>query len=199
MRAAQTKSLLAAVAGLPASDRSDILHGLAAATLGPVNDALPLEWLPMSLHMEISDRIRDVVGPIRNVSVWRTAMGFAFRRPFLRGFVSMTTSIFGVTPMGLYRRSEKVYEIVTKNLGTLGFRSEGSEACAVSLTGFPAKDFRFICYVEGLAGCLEGALDVVEARGTVKVVDHAESGRATYRIQWTPGRHGGASSSVVGG
>ena len=53
------------------------------------------------------------------------------------------------------------------------------------LRGFPAKDFRFICYIEGLAGCLESTIAITRAIGEVTPLDADEKrGDVAYRVKW---------------
>lgn len=185
MRAAQTQSLLAAVERLPSADRTKILSAVGPDGIARASAALPLAWLPMSLHMHISDCVRDVVGPERNVEIWRATMTHAFDRPLLRSFVEMTTRIFGVTPAALFKRGDKVYELITKRVGTFSCSSAGPGSARLTLVGFPAHRYRFICYVEGLAGCLAAVLDLCKCPGSVTVVDHDATGRVVYEAVWT--------------
>ena len=187
MRAAQTQSLLAAVERLPAGERAKIRALIGEAAVERAREALPVSFLPMSLHMHVSDCIRDVVGPARNVEVWRETMLLAFDRPLLRSFVDMTTRIFGISPAGLFKRSQKVNELITRNAGSLTFALTGPHEGTLTLVGFPAHQFRFACYVEGVAGCLEATIALCRCTGTVKVVEQGADGRVTYAIEWREG------------
>jgi uncharacterized protein (TIGR02265 family) len=184
MRAAQTQSLLAAIGKLRPRERDDIFGRIGEGDVRQAEDALPVTWLPMSLHMRISDHLRDVVGPTRNVAVWRDAMLQAFERPFLRGFVMMSVAVFGLTPGGLLRRADRVYEHITRELGTVHFEPDGPRSGSVELRGFPASRYRFICYVEGLAGCLSATISLCGARERVFVTRRDEAGSASYRVSW---------------
>ncbi len=184
MRAAQTQSLLAAVKRLPAADKRAVLDAIGAESVERALATLPVGWLSMSLHMHISDAIRSVLGPARNVEVWRDAMRFSFDRPLLRSFVALTTGIFGVSPRALLQRSDKVYDLLTRRCGSLSFEPTSERAASVTLVGFPAHRYQFICYVEGLAGCLEATLDLCRAAGKVSVVDQSEHGRVRYAVNW---------------
>jgi len=184
MRAAQTQSLLAAIGSLPRRERDDILGRIGEADVRQAQAVLPVFWLPMSLHMRISDHLRDVVGPERNVAVWHDTMLRAFDRPFLRGFVTMTVSIFGLTPGGLFRRADKMYKHITRELGSVRFEPNGLRSGTLKLQGFPASRYRFVCYVEGLAGCLSATISVCGARDRVLVTSSDEAGNASYQVSW---------------
>jgi hypothetical protein len=186
MRAAQTQSLLHTLGRLPSADRTEIMKRIGSSAVERAKGVLPVSFLPMSLHMHISDCVRDVVGPERNVAVWRDAMVTSFSRPFLKSFVAMTVSLFGVTPAGLLKRGDRVYEHITRRLGTLRFEAvpDLEHEGLIKLQGFPADRYRFVCYVEGLAGCLEAILDVCRTPGGVRVLDQHPRGDVTYAVQW---------------
>lgn len=184
MRAAQTQSLLAAIGRLPPQERDEILRRIGEADVERAEGALPIAWLPMSLHMNVSDHVRDVVGPERNVAVWRDAMLRTYERPFLRGFVSMTVSIFGLTPDGLFRRGDRIYEHITRALGAVRFEPIGPRSGSVELQGFPASRYRFICYIEGLAGCLAATIALCGEQDRVLVMRSDDTGNASYRVSW---------------
>ncbi len=184
MRAAQTQSLLVAISRMAAAEREEIFRRFGTTSLDEAKAALPLSWLPMTLHMKLSDALRDVGGPDAVVRGFRQAMAATFDRPILRSFVSMTTGIFGMTPHGLLVRVDRVYEQMTKNLGELAYVSQGPNAGEVTLTGFPAREFSFDCYVDGLQGCLLAGLDVWKVRGEVTVLSRSAAGSVTYQLRW---------------
>lgn len=184
IRAAQTRSLLATVRRQPEPVRARILALVSPADIERAEGMLGLGWAPMSLHMRLSDAIREVVGPQRNVEVWRETMVGVFESPFLRGFVDLTTNLFGISPHALLRRGEPVYQHITRDLGELVVEPDGGRATVVTLRGFPARAFQFICYVEGLEGCLLACFDVLRVPGkaTVERVDDA-AGLVRYRLE----------------
>jgi hypothetical protein len=186
IRAIQTQLLLRTVERLPTSERTAIGALVGGDALAEVDAPLPVAWHPMSLHMRLSDAIRDVVGPQRNVAVWEETMAACFERPILRGFVAMSTSLFGVSPLSLLRQADRMYVQLTRDLGLIRFRADGGGTSGVlALRGFPARRYRFICYVEGLMGCIQAAFPLANAEGTIDVIDHDEArGDVTYGVRW---------------
>lgn len=185
MRAAQTQSLLAAVRRLPSNERSEVLAQLRSDTVPEIESGVAVAWLPMSIHMELSDALRATVGPTRNVEIWRRTMTASFDRPFLRGFVRMTTSLLGLSPLSLFRRAESIYGHVTRDVGSIHFESTGKSEGVVELRGYPARELSFPCYVEGLQGCLLACFDVCRTDGRVTVHDQDDrAGEATYHLIW---------------
>ena len=99
MRAAQSQSLLAAVRRLPEKDLRAVLAGTAKETVPTIEETFALAWLPMRIHMDLSDAVRDTIGPDRSLELWRTTMTTSFQRPLLKNFLRMTTNLLGVTPV----------------------------------------------------------------------------------------------------
>lgn len=185
IRAAQTQLLLRSVERLPSADQRAIREIVGPAALARVDDALPVAWHPMSLHMLLSDAVRDVIGPERNVRIWSETMTTTFQRPLLRGFVSMSTSLFGVSPLSILRQADRIYLQITRDLGDVRFDSHGREAGEITLRGFPAHRYRFICYVEGLMGCIDACFPLADSEGQITVIDVDDArGDVRYGVTW---------------
>jgi len=185
IRALQSKSLLAAVRTLAPASRDRILVEAGSALTADVDAALAISWLDMDKHMRLSDVVRDVIGPAENVAVWRSAMTRTFRHPLLEGFSRLATRLFGASPLSLLRHTGRIYAHLTMDLGEAGFEPGPTpETSRVWLRGFPAHRYRFICYEEGVMGCIESAFDVCRAAGRVTVESRdAASGSVSYQVR----------------
>jgi hypothetical protein len=188
MRAALSQSLLRAVETLAARDRDAVRAIVGRAGLESVDAMLPIAWVSMVLHMRVSDAIRDVVGPERNVGVWCKTMTTASDRPVLRGIMRMSSDLLGATPFSLLRPVDRIYTHVTRGLGTARFETaRGSSEGVVLLRGFPADRFRFECYIEGVTGCLQSFLLLCRATGEVSVADRDDArGDVRFVVRWAP-------------
>jgi len=185
MRAAHTQSLIGSVRSLNLAERAPVMDAVGPARVAEIDGATPLLWLPMELHMRLSDALRDTVGAERNRRIWRSTMDASYDRPILHGFVSAAVDLFGVTPASLFRQTSRIYSHLTQGLGDLAFEATGSTSGRVILRGFPASDYRFICYVEGLAGCLESTISVTRAIGEVTPTDVDDTrGDVAYVVRW---------------
>lgn len=184
IRAVQCHSLLRAVRKLPVPERDEIFRRLGPSVLERLESLLPVAWAPMALHMYLSDIVRDVVGPERNVAVWRTTMASTLERPLFKGFVRMTADLFGITPSSFLRQGERIYDHLTKDLGYVRAWAEVTSGC-VELYAFPADRFQFICYVEGLWGCVEATVALSPVPCSVRVRDMDEKkGNVSYVLCW---------------
>jgi len=188
IRVAMSQMLLHAAAGLPAADHSAIRSRLSPETLAAVQHNLALAFIPMSFHMELSDAVRDVVGSERAVALWETTMHAAWDRPFLRGFVSTVTTLLGLEPQSLLKQVGHLHEHLTHDLADVRYlASEEAGRCTIAMSGFPSRQFRFICYVEGLQGCLQSVFPLTRTQGLVVPVDVDENaGDVAYRVSWSP-------------
>jgi hypothetical protein len=115
-------------------------------------------------------------------------MRHVFDRPLLQSFVALTTGIFGVSPRALFQRSVKVYELLTRRCGSLHYEPTGDRSGAITLVGIPAHRYQFICFVEGLHGCLEATIDLCRTPGRVRVIDQDERGQVRYAVEWERSR-----------
>lgn len=186
MRAAQSQSLLATVKRLPASERDAILRRTGVHTIEAIAGTLAVSWVSMTHHMRLSCAIRDELGSERNVELWQKTMVQSFDRPFLRGFISMTTSLLGVSPTSILKRGGSMYEHITRDVGAMRWEPSGEREGDATLSGFPADRYDFSCYVEGLHGCLQATLNICNARGTVAVSRRDDArGDVRYRLVWS--------------
>lgn len=182
VRAAQSQSLLQTVRRLP--ERDSILAKVHPNHLESIDSATALAWIPMGEHMQLAVAMREVMGPARGVELWRATMLQAFARPFLRSFVTMTTSLLGITPSSLLRRADAMYGHVVRDAGSISYESNAPRAGVVSMRDYPAR-FGFDCWIEGVQGCLLATIELGRERGTVDVVEADEPrGFARYEVRW---------------
>ncbi|MBL8741765.1 MAG: hypothetical protein JNK04_11745 [Myxococcales bacterium] len=168
------------------ADEADAIFARATApSLEAISSTLPLGWVSMTHHMRLSCAIRDELGTARNIELWKRAMVHSFERPFLRGFVSMTTNLLGLRPPSLLRRGGSIYSHVTRNAGAMHWDERGDKKGEAVLTGFPADRYDFSCYLEGLAGCIDATLSICNTHGSVRVVERDDArGDVRYHVEW---------------
>lgn len=185
MRAARTQALLRVVLDMKGLERPRVLDLLGSRRLEEIRGALPLAWVPMRLHMALSESLREIVGSEGAIAAYRAAMTATFDRPLLRNFVSLTAGIFGLTPKGLFTRSSDVYDLVTRGAGVLRHTSVGVLESEVSLVDFPADSFSLECYAEGVQGSLLAAVDLCKMDGRVDILRKDPRGEVTFRVTWS--------------
>jgi hypothetical protein len=185
MRAAQTQSLVSAIDTLPRPDREAVHVAAGSQAFEVAKSSLAIAWLPLSLHMKIADAARDTIGSERALLLWRQVMKGAFERPILRTFVSVKVNVFRSDPGGFLRHATPMYAQLARNVGTIGFAPLGKGEGRVTLRGFPSRDHRFICYVEGLQGCLDAFYPLCRTFGTTVVESSNETlGQVSYHLRW---------------
>ncbi len=184
MRSAFGPALLGQVEGLERSERDAVLARVSASTREHYERAMAISWTDMDVHMELSDAIRDVIGPERNVSLWAEAMAELANRPLLSGFVRHLGARFGVDPGSIYVQTARLWQHLCRGVGQLEAVVDGRSATA-KLRGFPVADHQFICFVEGTHGCFLGIVRPLQAKPQVeRVAVDLEGGNVTYRIEW---------------
>lgn len=185
MRAAMSQSLLGKVKRLPPRERDQILARTGPAALDAVTAPLPVAWIAGDHHMSLANAVHGVLGPKRNVEIWRAAMTDTFQRPFLRGFVRVTTGLLGLRPSSLLKHATSVYEHVTRNLGRLSYEPNTDHEGVIELSDFPVGRFEFKSYNDGMLGCVEATLTMCNVRGDVQqIAEDVERGSVRWRISW---------------
>ncbi len=191
MRATHTKSLLRSVRKLLTNEQTQILSAFGAEGAEKIDATIGVGWLPMTLHMKLSDAIRAVIGSSRNIQIWRETMTETYDRVLLRGFIDASVDLFGLTPASLFRQGPYIYRQLTRGLGELTVEEQDDkESSIVSLAGFPSHDFDLVCYSEGLIGCLESSITRGRGKGTVTLIDFdQERGDLRFHAVWKANRH----------
>ncbi|MFO0555620.1 MAG: hypothetical protein U0271_44995 [Polyangiaceae bacterium] len=183
VRSAQAQSLLSVVERLPEFDR--IARQAGDDVLERIRTTTALGWLPLQDHMAVADAVRDVLGVARSIEAWRAAMLHAFKLPYLKSFVQMSTSLFGVSPASLLKRADTVYAYVVRDAGSLEFSALPGAKCELVVRDFPAARHRFVCWLEGLEGCLLGTLDLGRFVGEARIAEiDDQRGFARYEVSW---------------
>ncbi|MEM9189648.1 MAG: hypothetical protein AAGF12_10765 [Myxococcota bacterium] len=145
-----------------------------------------LEWIDMHTHMRLSDAIRAAVGPEGNVDYWDRAMRRVITTGFYANLLRTTVRIYGTTPLAYFKVFSRGADYATRNIGHVALLDHSSEHATMELYDFPADEFSFPCYVEGIQGCLNAAYPVLEVAGEVALLELEEAvGRARYRCSWT--------------
>ncbi|MEO7112598.1 MAG: hypothetical protein ABI183_19285 [Polyangiaceae bacterium] len=186
MRATHTKSLLRSVRKLLANEQTQILETFGRDRVEKVDGAIAVGWLPMTVHMGLSDAIRAVIGSTRNIQIWRETMTETYDRVLLRGFIDATVGLFGLTPASLFRQGPYIHRQLTRGLGELSVEEQADkEGGIVSLFGFPAQEFDLDCYAEGLQGCLESSITRGRGKGTITLTDKDDKrGNLRFHAVW---------------
>ncbi len=184
MRSAFGDGLLQQVAALEEAERAAILARICEETLVHYRRVTPVGWTSMQQHMEVSDAIRAVLGSQRNVEVWHATMAALTGRPLLSGFLRHVGMRLGMNPGTMYRQTARLWKHLCRDVGDL--RAEVSESqTSVELSGFPATEHSFPCFVEGLHGCLSGLVTALQVPVHVRVVAvDAQAGFASYDASW---------------
>jgi hypothetical protein len=161
IRAALPRVLLDQVDLFEVRDREAILGNVSADAITAIRRALAIGWLEMSQHMEFCEALRDAVGRERYRALWGESAKSFCERPMLRGIIGMGRRLFVQKPRAAIRHLPAMYDIGTDGLGTLGVQSVQEDEFLATLDGFPANEFAFDNYVDGLHGALHGASEIM--------------------------------------
>jgi len=185
MRGAISRALLDAARLEPPKDRAAILARAAKAVVA-IEAASPMTWVPIADQMLLNEALFATLGTERAVTAWRRAMTTAFERPLLRGFIKMSTDLFGMTPSAFLRQADRIYPYMTRGLGQVRFEADASGSSGrFTLRAFPSTRYDFKCYAEGIRGCLDATFDACGVTGASLIEGRDDAlGIARYGVRW---------------
>jgi hypothetical protein len=183
IRAAMTQSLLTATRKLSTREANEVLAALEPAEVERIEQAIAVAFLPMSLHVKLSETLYDTAGSARFIAISRAVVASALKRPLFTGFVDMTARLFGTGPMQLLGQGPRLYDLSTRDLGRIEFEPRTPSECIIRLEDFPSRQFRFEVFVLGVQGATHSLVDLFRMEAEVEVIARdAPAGRAELRV-----------------
>ena len=185
IRATQAKSDLIAIDGMEPAVRDRVLARLASGIVRQIQEASRVDWIPMSVILELSRVIREETDE-EGVRAWgKAATAISLDTPLLRPILQGATAVFGSDPQRLYKALPTAWVAVFKDCGTLVIEG-GEEGCIrIAVRDMPEsvrdRDFLLAC-----AGGFEVVLEQcrVEGRCDPENAQRAEGPR--FVVRWRP-------------
>ncbi len=160
-------------------------QGTAEEVRARIENARSLSWNPMSFHMAFADQLRLAHGPgDKNVQLWQHTAEHIFGEGFLAKAVEVSKRLLGPTPLASLKIMRRMYAHTTRGLGIIDFGELREGLATVDFYGFPASEFDFECYVEGVGGCLLGSATMFSSTANLEILNWTPSGEAKYRLTW---------------
>lgn len=167
------------------------LRGRFLALLSPalrqrILSASRLAWLPVAVHVELSDSLDRAYGPLRAHAYYRRAFAKSLSGPFLGPLVRTATHILGVTPAAFVRWAGRAYEAGFKNCGRIVGEVVGPCRARLVYQDLPSVCSASDAWMTAPQGSAYGAYDVVGVDGIVRL-DHSRraEGWMSLDLEWT--------------
>jgi hypothetical protein len=170
------------------------LRGRFLALLSPalresIESASRLAWLPVAVHVELSDILERAYGPLRAHAYYRRAFAKSLSGPFLGPLVRTATHILGVSPAAFVRWAGRAYEAGFKNSGRIVGEVLGPGRGRLVYQDLPPVCTASDAWMTAPQGSAYGAYDVVGVDGIVRLDQSRRAeGQLTLDLEWTERR-----------
>jgi hypothetical protein len=183
IQARHTHSSLEALHDLYPSAEAKVLERVSPLVRQALGAALRLDYLPVMVDLEVAAAIRDELGSRGARAVARESLRRTLHGNLLGGLVRLATVLFGRTPSGLLRLSERGYAQICRDCGTLRLASAGEKEAELRLDHLP-QELNLPSYLDAMAGALEAFFDLCGVEGEVRF--DPWPGGARFVLHWTP-------------
>lgn len=163
--------------------RTRFFDALPATTRAAIEDAPRLGWVPVDLHVELSEVVLAAFGPKRAHDYYRRAFADALRGPIFDALVKTGVRILGVTPAAMLRWAHKGWEASFRNCGVVEGRTIAPGRGEMLYSGLPAVCTASDAWLDSAQGSAYGALDVLGVAGIVRI-DKARRAEGAMRLEF---------------
>jgi hypothetical protein len=152
-----------------------------------IEDALPVEWLPIAHHVLLADLLSDAFGPARAHAYYRRDFVAALGRPPFASIVKTGVRVLGITPAAFLRWSRRVYPMVFRAAGEAHGEVLGTGHGRLWYAGLPAVCVASDPWLDSAQGSLYGIFDFLAIDGVVRIdKTRRAEGRLDLELEWTP-------------
>jgi hypothetical protein len=166
--------------------RSLVLNAIGHELRGEIRQSAMLEWLPARIFTEMTGAIARCDERLA-LAFWRYSLSASISQPLISTLVDGGISVFGRSPMALYKRTPRAWTLVSRGCGEVVVE-DGPEprTATVRLERVPAAYRGHKGLPLLLAGGLRGQADFCKEDADVKMrLDHYQSaGLAEFVVQW---------------
>ncbi len=185
IRAHYTKIALKRVRAMPAGQGAAIRERVGTELQQRVRSSSSLDWLPLSLAVQVCDAIIDVLGEQGARRFWTELMFDSYDRGMLKPLTAMARGGLGQSgssgPGALLELAPRAFALSTRGCGSLEFFAReggGVTLTSVNLRPEITRSRGFHCL---FFGACQAMLDQFRSGGTVEVLRN--EGGLTYDVR----------------
>lgn len=185
VRAPVTKAILELLSAQPLPVRSAV-RSAAAGAIERVEAASRLDWIPLSVQLDILAALHDEVGAAGYDAFCATHFGSTVETPLMRSVFEGALRVFGLSPASLYRMFPKSWAMMSEGCGVVVVEGELSKTGTVlRVEQLPVEERHIELFVRGFRATFRGPIDVLKRSGDVELTSFVRSTRtAQYLAHW---------------
>lgn len=164
------------------------MTGEVSATVDPevlaqVMTATPNTWIPVELDRHMVNAIYEVHGPEGAARCWREFMQTHVDSPLLKGILSMSIRLFGLSPAGILRFTPKVWKHNYRDFCEVESEEIDEGHVSVTFHDVHPEVFAVPAYAVCVRSVFAGLCDVVGG-AEVEMSEDAASLRWNMTVKW---------------
>lgn len=190
IRAVQPQNLLAALERTLSPDEWGVLHErLNPEVVAGIRSQLMLSWVPLEIHMPMSVKVMEFVGPQKFVDLFERTYAQSLASPMLRGLLGGLRRLSGGTVHTVFKHAPRMYRYVARGSGTVSYRKLEERVVTLAVEGWPTEHSTE-CWALGTQGCLQALLAAVTPPdSTASSIESTridgELGEIEYLLKWS--------------
>lgn len=158
----------------------------AAEAIGKVERASRVDWLPLSVQLEILAALEAEAGARGYDAFCAAHFSSMVEQPLVKSVFEGTLRVFGVSPGGLFKMFGKSWTMLSSGCGVVLVEGNPSpEGTTIRVQDLPIAEPQIDLFVRGFRATFRGVIDAVEKQGNVELESFDRRAReATYLATW---------------
>lgn len=160
-------------------------HGKVMSSLrsaGQLAHALPVEWLPVEVDVEVMDVVARTLAPGEVDLLVETRQRLEMGSALFKTFVATTGKLFGFTPATIIRHLGKGWRQVLSDCGVVEIERAEPGGAVVWIRDLPAVCATSLAWTGALRPGMRMLYELVDTKGDVEVSMHERD--AELRFTW---------------
>lgn len=179
------KDYLAAVRRLPPSKQEAVLAGL-DSLVDRIEAASNLEWLPVSVNLELTDAIFRGLGDEQADSFYQNWLKRQMSAPAFAGLVRTALSLFRFDTIAIAKWIPKAFDLMYRDYGDFVIESQGPTHVNVQLGAMPAELAAHKNWQRSVSSGLHALFFLTGVKGSAELTGADARGRTMkVDLRWT--------------
>lgn len=184
LRSSVVKASLAALERVSFTEAQRLRAALTPETRALVENSGRMDWLPIEVHLELTEKGLEVLSASTFRAARREATLQVARSPLLGSVLSGALNLFGSSALALFRMVPRVYGHTTRGLGTVQVLELGDDALCLEYRGLPERVATSPGWRAALVVDNEAVFELASARGSASMEDYVPgSGRVRLTVK----------------
>nr|PZN18745.1 MAG: hypothetical protein DIU78_22310 [Pseudomonadota bacterium] len=186
VRAPLTKAVVDLLKKQPPSVQAAV-RAKAADAVERVELASRVDWIPLSIQLEILSALHTEVGPEGYDAFCTAHFAATVEQALVKSVFEGTIRVFGISPAALYKVFGKTWPVIASGCGVISIEGQAAPSgTTLHVTELPMNEREIDLFVRGFRATFQGVLDVVKKQGTVVMRSFdRDAGKAVYFATWS--------------